>query len=714
MNILLCTLGASWAVIPEIVGWLAPDLVDLYARHPQRAALDDLRLKHALERPDELWVCTTEGRQTQESLLLLQRWWELIGRPMPLRVWTAAGTDQLANQRECDHIRELTLRVVQLASEMLGSRGQLVLSLAGGRKTMSADLQSAGMLFGAWACLHVVGPEPMPPGLLARDPQAREQQPALFARPLPDELAEAVTPLIAAVGQRNELLDIELDGCRVESARFPVPLPQAGTTCAWALPPGGDSLNVELARRQREGSQMLGNFMASLAAVEHHENWRSLYRLPPARIARLRATPLQPSHTAWLVRLPKADLHRHIGGCLSLDEQRRVAKVIWDGLPSDERLVCNRQVRPLLQQTHWPWDWPTKLRGAHRPALTAAVLLQASDAQLQHHLFDVTEPRVALKDSDHGFAAYERPGELSGSALLAHPAAVAPYAQALVAQARAEGLAYVELRGSPQKYNPVDPLGFLQHLQRALQAAGARTEPAAGGLSAPLTGPRFGFVWILDRRQPDDLPVVVQQAVKAHRALGGFLLGLDLAGDEGTHHPARLAAGFLPAFAECLPLTIHAGEGEPAENIWQAAYHLHADRIGHGLTLAQHPQLAARFRDRGICLELCPSSNREVVGFHDPDQPATAGMPAYPLRHFIDSGLPLTLCTDNPGISRTNLAGEYLAAARMTEGGLSLWEVLALIRQAFVHAFLPSAEREHLLKQVDERIYGLLLQHPDA
>ena len=25
MNILLCTLGASWAVIPEIFGWLAPD-----------------------------------------------------------------------------------------------------------------------------------------------------------------------------------------------------------------------------------------------------------------------------------------------------------------------------------------------------------------------------------------------------------------------------------------------------------------------------------------------------------------------------------------------------------------------------------------------------------------------------------------------------------------------------------------------------------------
>ena len=30
-NILLCTQGASWAVIPEILGWLAPGVLDLYA-----------------------------------------------------------------------------------------------------------------------------------------------------------------------------------------------------------------------------------------------------------------------------------------------------------------------------------------------------------------------------------------------------------------------------------------------------------------------------------------------------------------------------------------------------------------------------------------------------------------------------------------------------------------------------------------------------------
>jgi adenosine deaminase len=701
-NILLCTLGASWAVIPEILGWLAPDLLDLYAHHPERAALDQLRHQHQLRPPDELWICTTEGIQTQASLKRLLTWWQHLGQPMPLRIWTAAGTNQLASQVECDHIRELTLRVTLLASEQAHNGGQLVLSLAGGRKTMSADLQTAGALLGAQAWLHVVSPEPLPALLFARSEDEKDAQTTLLAQPLPTDLAAAITPLVAGNGWRNDLLDMTIDGQRVCSQRFPLPLPDACQTVAWPLPAQGDTLQREITHRLTQSSQLMGNFMAQMAQTERHENWRSLYRLPPAHIEQLRNTTLQPCHDYWLTALPKADLHRHIGGCLDLAAQRQVAQAILSCLTQEKRLQRLQDVHSMLSKEEWPWGWPTALKNSpNRAECCATLLLHASDAQLQHNLFDVTEPRVALKNHPHGFEAFERPGELSGSALLPHPAAIAPYAQAIVAQARAEGLAYLELRGSPHKYRPDDPTGFVRDLCHALQAAQANnpSDPKA---------PRIGFIWILDRRQPIDLAQVVQHAVAARAQLNGFLLGLDLAGDESTQAPHALAPAFLPAFADCLPLTIHAGEGESADHIWQAAYHLHADRIGHGLTLAQQPQLAARFRDRGICLELCPSSNREVVGFADPSYPVSAHLPRYPLRTFIQNGLPVTLCTDNPGISRTTLAAEYLAAARMSEDGLTLWECLALIRQAFVHAFLPSAEREVLLKQVDVCVFEQL------
>ena len=117
MNILVCTLGASWAVIPEVFGFLAPNRLDLYAHHPRRATLNRERARHDFVEPEEIWVCTTEGEQTRDALDQLRAWWRLLGEPYPLRVWTAAGTDQLASQEECDHLRELTLRTVLLASE---------------------------------------------------------------------------------------------------------------------------------------------------------------------------------------------------------------------------------------------------------------------------------------------------------------------------------------------------------------------------------------------------------------------------------------------------------------------------------------------------------------------------------------------------------------------------------------------------------------------
>ena len=216
------------------------------------------------------------------------------------------------------------------------------------------------------------------------------------------------------------------------------------------------------------------------------------------------------------------------------------------------------------------------------------------------------------------------------------------------------------------------------------------------------------FIVIADRRQADRLEAVVQLAVEAREALDGFVVGLDLAGDEmqdGTHAPLEIARHFEPAFRACLPITIHAGEGTPSDKIWEAAYRLHADRIGHGLTLSDDHKLLQRFRDRGICIELCPSSNDEVVGYGD-DKP-------YPLQHYWREGVPLALCTDNPGISRTDATGELFKAAEYWPG-LSLWEAMAIVKQGFAQAFLPVDERDQLLNTVDREVYNWVLERTKA
>lgn len=692
MNLLLCTLGMSWPVVPECYALLAPERLDLYRHHPRREALLRLRDEARLTAPDELWLCTTD--KTDKMLEQLTLWWHTLGDPAPLRIWIAQGSGDLADAEQVRRMRELTLRLVLRASDACGDAGQLVLSLAGGRKTMSADLQRAGSLFGCRAMLHVVGPSgKLPPPLDGTHPED-------LTRPLDPEPAGKVTPLIVGDGRRSELLDVELDDTpAVAALRFPLPEADRSTPCSVAralLDPA--ELDNELTRREQAGASLFGNFIRAIDEQAPLGNWRSLYRLPPRIVQALKSTPLDERSREWLIALPKAELHCHLGGMLDPAAQQKIARVLWRELPAAERTAAEARIGPWLT-AGWPSDWPAQLRhaGALRPACAALLLCATDPAPLDQRLYAATEPRVALR-SRLGFAAYEQPGELSGSALLQHPAAIEPYAEAVVQAARQQGLRYLELRGSPQKYG--DGRDFLRRLHAALRARATDAE---------LT---LRFIVIVDRRQPERAAEVVALTVAAHDELPEFVAGLDLAGAEGTSDPERLAAAFEPAFERCLPVTIHAGEGEPAENIWQAAYRLHADRIGHGLTLADHPQLLQRFRDRGVCIELCPTSNREVVGFRDPAIPDSAGCAEYPLAALLNEGLRVTLCTDNPGISRTTLADEYLTAARMIEAHRSLthWDALMLIRQAFRGAFLPAERRARLMREVDHALFQQLLR----
>lgn len=667
MNILVCTLGTSWQIIPEILGVLDPQRCPLYQEWPQAA--DQIRAQLQPPPPDEIWVITTSGTRGEDEL---RTWWKALDHPGHLRLWRTASHDGSA-QAEVEHIRELIHRAV------LHAGPDAILCLSGGRKTMSADLQRAGMAYGCRAMLHVLPPEPVPE-------QLKQCPAAQLARPLPREIAQGIQPVVVGVGHRLDLLDIHP---AINAVLFPLP-PEG----LWAGPGKEGKLYQALDQRERDGSVLLANFHAGLAHNEAHENWRSLYQLPPAVIQRLRETVVTIADREWLRRIPKADLHCHIGGVLDLDEQIAVGSAVWKSVSGEARKQASLDARAWLLACKKSggdrWTYDDKQRRAN----AAACLLSETDREvLIDALWTVTEPRLGLNESHRWkFKAYEHPGSLVGSTILQCKLATVAYAAAIKQRCQCDGISYLEVRCSPLKYYPQ----FLDDFHEALNSERSNDDPI------------IRIIVIADRRQDKTIHNVVRLALDARARLSQFIVGLDLAGDEKRGDPKKLSRAFREAFEKCLRITIHAGEGEPAANIWKSAYHLHADRIGHGLTLAElgAADLAARFRDRHICLELCPTSNREVVGYCDPDY---SGVPTpYPLRQLMDLGVPLTVCTDNPGISRTTLADEYLAAARMTAGGLSQWEALALIKQAFLHAFLPAAERERLIKKMDRRIFEFI------
>lgn len=716
--ILLCTLGASWAVIPEVLGFLEPErTVDLYQNHPDHVALLAKRAGLDLPPVTEVWVVTTADRNpesiTAKCLGKLKQWrdaHEGKWRQSPgltWRFWYPASVSDIITEDHVQAMRELIYRVALKAAE----EGEVVACLTGGRKTMSSDLQAATRVFGARAVFHVVADDSK---LQTLFPPKGLDDPELLKRPLTEEVAELLRPVVVARSQqRAEVLDVKLGELDpVATARFPLPNEEQVTLNQ------GPRLCDEVARREMQGHRLLWSHVASLSSSEPHDNWRSLDRLPPRLIAALKRTSVDARHTDFLRECPKVDLHRHLGGCLDLEAQRRVGRAVWDALEGDEKAQAQANVADLLRSNEWCRSWPAHLKGLkeYRTQAVAALLVEADDGMLRRNLFEVTEPRRALRETkndpsrgpNRGFPLYEQPGELTGSAILGHEAAIVPYAEEAVKTAQAEGLVYAELRGSPLKYLSGDKAGALDFLRRF----GAAVTAAQGSTSTC----RLGFIVIADRRRQKEIPLLVEVALEARQEGIGLVVGIDLAGDEGTPYDESLMAHFTPAFRECVPFTIHAGEGEPADNIWKAAYHLNADRVGHGLTLATADQMARRFRDRGICLELCPTSNLEVVGYRE-KEPETAGRDPYPLRKLLELELPVTLATDNPGISRTTLANEYLVASTLVEAAgeepLSLWEALGLIRRGFEHTFQPAPERRALLRQADDRIFRLIEEAQD-
>jgi len=185
------------------------------------------------------------------------------------------------------------------------------------------------------------------------------------------------------------------------------------------------------------------------------------------------------------------------------------------------------------------------------------------------------------------------------------------------------------------------------------------------------------------------------------------ITGFDLAGQEEDNEPVNFQKIFLPLHHNFINVTIHAGEMEEQSKIWQAIYLLHAKRIGHGLKLINNKKMMGYVRDYGIAIEMCPSSNMTTNNFQYPaDKPNGR---TYPLANYLQSGIAATINTDNRGISRTTLTDEYLKAARLSPNGLSKWQILRLIKNSFKASFLPKNKKDKLLKEVDEKIFNIIL-----
>ncbi|MEU5933326.1 adenosine deaminase [Micromonospora sp. NPDC047187] len=169
------------------------------------------------------------------------------------------------------------------------------------------------------------------------------------------------------------------------------------------------------------------------------------------------------------------------------------------------------------------------------------------------------------------------------------------------------------------------------------------------------------------------------------------LVSFGLGGPEiGVPRP-QFRPYFDQARAAGLRSVPHAGETTGPQTVWDALNELGAERIGHGISAAQDPQLLAYLAERQIGMEICPTSNVRTR--------AVATLDEHPLPRLVEAGLLVTINSDDPPMFGTTLNDEYAVAARLL--GVGAEGLAGLARNAVTASFLDTAGQQRILAEID-------------
>jgi adenosine deaminase len=266
---------------------------------------------------------------------------------------------------------------------------------------------------------------------------------------------------------------------------------------------------------------------------------------------------------------------------------------------------------------------------------------------------------------------------------LREPQDYARLAREFVEDALAQGVMYGELFVSPPVWTFFNPELDVRATMQAISAELRRARPRATFTLLPDLTRNFG----------------PENALKTARSMAAMIeldvVGVSLGGDE-ARHPARL---FVEAFefarASGLHCVAHAGEADGPASVRDAVELLRVERIGHGVRALEDAATVEMLAERGIPLEICPTSNR-LTGT------VVAGHP-HPFLALDRSGCSVTIDCDDPAIFNASLAREY----ELVEGVAGAAGLERFVRNAVDATFASDGEKRAMHARITAAVAEL-------
>lgn len=250
-----------------------------------------------------------------------------------------------------------------------------------------------------------------------------------------------------------------------------------------------------------------------------------------------------------------------------------------------------------------------------------------------------------------------------------------------VEDAVAQGIDYTELRFSP----------YFMAQSHGLNVQGVVEAVIDGVRSAEKHHPiKVNLIGILSRSYG---PQRCQKELDALLAFKHELVAVDLAGDELGFPGALFVAHFKQVRDAGLQVTIHAGEADGPDSIWQAVRELGATRIGHGVNAINDATLMDYLRDNSIGVESCLTSNVLTN--------TVTALVEHPLKRFLAHGVLACINTDDPAVQGIELNYEFTQAA--VQAGLNSEDITLAQKNALAIAFLNDNDKQTLKQEALNR-----------
>jgi adenosine deaminase len=311
------------------------------------------------------------------------------------------------------------------------------------------------------------------------------------------------------------------------------------------------------------------------------------------------------------------------------------------------------------------------LEGTAPPALVRR-LAQRNGLALPDGLLE-SEDRFAWTDFLHFLDTYDL-----AASVIRTPEDYRDVTYEYLASCAAEGAIYVELTASPGHADTV----------------GLSDEEHYGGIAAGIDDARrdFGIEARILASVVRNFGVGAAEAIARRVAEDRhpYVVGFSMAGDEAGFPPGPFAGAFAIAAASGLGCTVHAGEHAGPESV-RAALELPVTRVSHGVRAIEDPELVRELAQRGILLEVCPTSNVALGVFPTYE--------AHPFGALREAGVRVTLGSDDPPYFACSIGGEYAVARERL--GMEEEDLMDITRTAVEGSFADDGLKSSLLARIE-------------